>query len=741
MSAPECWLHGVHLPRGESWPRAWPGDFKPSSPDFLAESAERRYRLERLLQRAATGQTLTSKSRSSSRWYGNFSGLKRPPGKASLCMNKEGIVWEAKNHYSALLIPMLLADVMFAPVDSKLVPPLVRAPEATHLILIAPRAAGGVRPSVWLLCTIADDCSLDHLIMSLSMRGAVRWDVRQCLHIPGDSLGKGSHGTILAGMSLLPLHEEHRKLIPAKADVLNMNKVHNFARVAVKIWDKLDSAMVRREVGFLQQSAGHPNISALLGVYAEVQTKSSVTWLLAMEHCTGSDLFSTIKADNLPLGFILEIQVGLSSALAHLHCLNIVHRDVKAENVVMQKERAVLIDFGIAAYRDDKEAMCAAIGSPGYAAPEIISPREGGYDELVDVFALGVLSYFMMFRALPFWGKTQDETLEKTELCEAEVPELNDGRWRAVVSLVLRMMSKDSQDRPSAMACFKELTELEPVVTKGRKSRAVRIAHAALVHYGYLDAPGDCSVEEFCGSAAPEICEDASPRVAASRASLLSRAGRMLTAVKGRMPLMRVPRVRHMVSKAFRSSQPSEAVSKVPLRRESESQSCDAGHSLAQALDFVLDGDAEADAEVTGVLPKATNMLPGLVVSNSSEAGKNPGDCSSTIIADSENNDQKRERVTCASIVLDFPVSSAGKAADDHNLLLEGDGQDGASSDPPTDGAKLPHPPTDREVLSSRQCDLRRFSKRVSESPDESREVPQEADAFEFAPVLSDELE
>ena len=268
MSAPECWLHGVHLPRGESWPRAWPGDFKPSSPDFLAESAERRYRLERLLQRAATGQTLTSKSRSSSRWYGNFSGLKRPPGKASLCMNKEGIVWEAKNHYSALLIPMLLADVMFAPVDSKLVPPLVRAPEATHLILIAPRAAGGVRPSVWLLCTIADDCSLDHLIMSLSMRGAVRWDVRQCLHIPGDSLGKGSHGTILAGMSLLPLHEEHRKLIPAKADVLNMNKVHNFARVAVKIWDKLDSAMVRREVGFLQQSAGHPNISALLGVYA-----------------------------------------------------------------------------------------------------------------------------------------------------------------------------------------------------------------------------------------------------------------------------------------------------------------------------------------------------------------------------------------------------------------------------------------------------------------------------------------
>ncbi|CAE7235046.1 PEPKR2 [Symbiodinium sp. CCMP2456] len=296
------------------------------------------------------------------------------------------------------------------------------------------------------------------------------------------------------------------------------------------------------------------------------------------------------------------------------------------------------------------------------------------------------------------------------------------------------------------MVCFKELTELEPVVTKGGRSRAVRIAHAALVHYGYLDAPGDCSVDEFCESDAPEMCQDASPK-AASKASLLSRAGRMLTAVTGRVPSMRVPRVRHMVSKAFRSSQPSEAVSKVPLRAESE---CDVGHTLAEAFDFVQGAAADAVAEVTGVLPNATDMLPGLVVSNSSEAGKNQGervdreaaDCASTIIADSENDEKKRERATSASIVLDFPVSSAIKAADDLDLLLEEDDQDGPSSDPPTDGAKLPHPPTHHEVLSSRQCDLRRFNKHVSESPDQSREVSQEeAEAFEFAPVLSEELE
>ena len=160
----------------------------------------------------------------------NYSGKK-----GRLLLNKDGVLFEAKDGYSSLLIPMLLADVMSAAVNKKLAPPLLRAPEATHIILIAPRATGGVRPAIWLLCTIADDCSLDHLIMSLSMRGAVRWDFRQCFHLVSDSFGQGSHGTIFAGMSLLPLHEEHRKLIPAKADVLNMSKVHNFARVAVKI--------------------------------------------------------------------------------------------------------------------------------------------------------------------------------------------------------------------------------------------------------------------------------------------------------------------------------------------------------------------------------------------------------------------------------------------------------------------------------------------------------------------------
>ncbi|CAE7809102.1 CPK33 [Symbiodinium sp. CCMP2592] len=778
MGAFDCWLHGIHVSPKVSWPQGWQGDFRACSDSFLLESAERRYRLERILQRAAAGQTLTSKSKSGRRWYGDFGGLKKPSGKSPLCLSKEGILWEVDG-MSSLLIPLLLADVMFAPVHSKLAPPFSPAPDATHIILIAPRATGRAKSVVWLLCTSACDCSLDHFIISLSRRGAVRWDSRQCLHLPAHILGQGSQGTVLGGMSLLPLYEEHRTLIPSKADVLNMSKVHNFGRVAVKIWDKLDSAMVRREVCFLQQSAGHPNISALLGVYAEAR-KFSVRWLLAMEHCTEGDLFNMIKAKCLSLRLILDIQAGLSSALTHLHCLHIVHRDVKAENVVMQKDRAVLIDFGVAAYRNDKEAMCQSVGSPGYAAPEMIAPIMRCYDELVDVFALGVLSYFMMFRALPFWGATPAETLQMTQGWEVEIPGLKDERWSAIASLVLRMMSKEAKDRPSAMRCFKEFTDLESLVTMGGKSRAVRIAHAALVHYGYVDAPEDCSLEILCGKDARSISEEASPsaRAAAPKASLLGGLGRISNPSRRRSRSLPV-RVRQRVSKALQSMLCSSEASVSRAPQEPESAHCFSG-----GVGLLPSGDAEADPpQATGAQKaQAKYTLPGRVVSNSSvaEAAMNQGGCtavvecscrSTVIAADTQNDQESKQEHT--RVVLDFPLSARSANVPLHEdmgdmlkedppslLVAPPQDQDFESDHPPAEGASLHHPGTHQdaqfsqfhhstapgqcaELLSGvRNSDLSVYQRHLSESSDESQDVlPGEADAFEFAPVVSGDLE
>lgn len=94
----------------------------------------------------------------------------------------------------------------------------------------------------------------------------------------------------------------------------------------------------------------------------------------------------------------------------------VVHRDVKAEAISLTEGKAVLGGLGIAAFVKDEEAMQRRVGSPGYAAPEVVTDQP--YDEKVDVFGAGVVLYFALSNTLPFTGKTTQEVLELTAKCE-----------------------------------------------------------------------------------------------------------------------------------------------------------------------------------------------------------------------------------------------------------------------------------------------------------------------------------
>eukprot|EP00438_Fugacium_kawagutii_P029098 Skav229061 [mRNA] locus=scaffold2611:177599:181293:+ [translate_table: standard] len=127
MSGNECWLHQVHLPwlSGSSKatgserlerPRPVPWSGLTGNP-LVHESSERRAKLENVLQRASTGQSLSDKDPANSR-YGSYGQLQKCAEGLRLILTKSGIAWQEDGRETEI-IPLLLTDIMAAPVTQQ----------------------------------------------------------------------------------------------------------------------------------------------------------------------------------------------------------------------------------------------------------------------------------------------------------------------------------------------------------------------------------------------------------------------------------------------------------------------------------------------------------------------------------------------------------------------------------------------------------------------------------------------
>lgn len=89
--------------------------------------------------------------------------------------------------------------------------------------------------------------------------------------------------------------------------------------------------------------------------------------------------------------------------------MNIIHRDIKPENLMFVKKNTFqikIVDFGLAEYVDDSEALFKRSGTPGYVAPEILKDKP--YGSKSDMFSLGVILYQLLTGCTPFFGDNLD---------------------------------------------------------------------------------------------------------------------------------------------------------------------------------------------------------------------------------------------------------------------------------------------------------------------------------------------
>ncbi|KAG4072994.1 hypothetical protein HA402_009413 [Bradysia odoriphaga] len=161
--------------------------------------------------------------------------------------------------------------------------------------------------------------------------------------------------------------------------------------------------MLSREVTTLE-CVHHPNILRLFEV---VETLGRVH--LVTEWIRGGELYNRItQGGPLTESHAAPLYKQLLLAVKHMHSLGFVHRDIKAENVLMVTEdRIKLADFGFSTQliNGAQQHLDTFCGSPPYAAPELFSDDHyiGGP---VDVWALGVLVYFMIVGNMPFRAPT-----------------------------------------------------------------------------------------------------------------------------------------------------------------------------------------------------------------------------------------------------------------------------------------------------------------------------------------------
>ncbi|KAF7730309.1 hypothetical protein EC973_002553 [Apophysomyces ossiformis] len=188
-------------------------------------------------------------------------------------------------------------------------------------------------------------------------------------------------------------------------------------RVAIKKISKQHAPLMAREIHHHRQLR-HPNIVTL---YEIIATESAIH--VVSEYCPNGELFDALTES----GRFSEQKAQkwfrqLTNAIKFCHAHNIVHRDLKLENILLDADyNAKICDFGFARYTENKQYLETFCGSLGYSAPEVIMHQKYTGPE-TDIWSLGVILYTMLAGEMPFDDDSEIITRRKIVKGDYEIP-------------------------------------------------------------------------------------------------------------------------------------------------------------------------------------------------------------------------------------------------------------------------------------------------------------------------------
>ncbi|HKQ08298.1 MAG TPA: protein kinase [Blastocatellia bacterium] len=259
-----------------------------------------------------------------------------------------------------------------------------------------------------------------------------RFDIRS-------SLGAGGMGEIFEGYDT----DLHR---PVAIKVL----------AAKHIEDETMKQRFLREARMASQ-LNHPNIATIYEI-----GEAAGNPYIVMEYVAGETLAARIERGALGLHEISDIGAQAADALFEAHEHGVVHRDIKASNLMITPRGKVkVLDFGLAkpipllnraVSKTRLTESGVLLGTVNYMSPEQASGR-GEVTHLSDIFSLGVVLYEMTTGRLPFEGETYFQTIEAiTRRAPSSVKKLRKDAPEALVAVIERMLKKAPADRYQSAA-------------------------------------------------------------------------------------------------------------------------------------------------------------------------------------------------------------------------------------------------------------------------------------------------
>ena len=211
-------------------------------------------------------------------------------------------------------------------------------------------------------------------------------------------LGDGSYGIVYLAVNIITKQNVAMK----KIDKVKENAI--------------DDMEIKNEIEILKK-LDHPNIVKIIEFFSTPKAYYIIT-----DFCGCGELYNQIKHQYTE-GQLAVLFYQVLSGLYYLHTKNIVHRDLKLENILIseiEKDNNTnekyfwvkIIDFGTAKIFEKNKNEKAVVGSSYYIAPEVLHKNS---NEKCDTWSVGVILYMLIVGRAPFDGKSDDEIIENIE--------------------------------------------------------------------------------------------------------------------------------------------------------------------------------------------------------------------------------------------------------------------------------------------------------------------------------------